>query len=47
MNDGKDPVTLCGLREIVVQESDGDAPAAVAQEWARHLACRIAFTSLP
>lgn len=38
MDDGGDPMTLRGLREIVVQERDGDAPAAVAQDWARRLA---------
>ncbi len=38
MDDGRDTMTLRGLREIVVQESDGDAPAAVAQEWVRRLA---------
>jgi len=38
MDEWEDPMTLRGLREIVVQERDGDAPAAVAQEWARRLA---------
>ncbi len=38
MDDGGEPMTLRGLREIVVQEMDGDAPVAVAQEWARSLA---------
>jgi len=37
MNNGGDPMMLRGLREIVVQDLDGDAPAAVALAWVRSL----------
>jgi len=38
MDDGGDPMMLRGLREIVVQNMDGNAPAAVAETWVRSLA---------
>jgi len=37
MNDGGGPLMLRGLCEIVVQDMDGDAPAAVAPAWVRRL----------
>jgi hypothetical protein len=37
MNNGGDLMMLRGLREIVVQDLDDDAPAAVAPAWVRSL----------